>query len=227
MLYNAKEFYQTLSDNYSWRRLHTEPNKNVNARLIDKINITNNDAKKLILHLTNNNNNISKSNYEKHKSSYFYNDIDFKNYKQIIKRNATPIEKRIRKSPHKDENLYHIFSNEKIDRILNKKLKPTPFQKNQAKYILGKKTILIKQYLHNSSDIDGMVLQNIALPHVKKTTFHYFNNKNKIINPSFSMFKTFKKNSSLLKKKVGQYYFNSKNLEYTEKIIKRNQTTNN
>ena len=27
MLYNAKEFYQTLSDNYSWRRLHTEPNK--------------------------------------------------------------------------------------------------------------------------------------------------------------------------------------------------------
>ena len=227
MLYNAKEFYQTLSDNYSWRRLHTEPNKNINARLIDKIDITNNDAKKLILHLTNINNNIPKSNYEKHKSSLFYNDIDFKNYKQIIKRNATPIEKRIRKSPHKDENLYHIFSNEKIDKILNKKLKPTPFQKNQAKYILGKKTILIKQYLHNSSDIDGMVLQNISLPYVKKTTYHNFNITNSRNNPNFSLFKTFKKNSSLLKKRGGQYYFNLKNLEYTEKIIKRNQTTNN
>ena len=107
--------------------------------------------------------------------SLFYNDMNFKHYNQIIKRNSTPIEKRIKKVPHRDENLYHIFSNEKIDNILNKKLKPTPFQKYQAKNIFGKRAVLIKQYLHNSSDIDGMVLQNIALPHVKKTTFHYFN----------------------------------------------------
>ena len=227
MLYNAKELYQALSNNYSWRRLHTEPNKNVNARLIDKIDITNKDAKKLILNLTNINNNVPKSNYKKHKSSLFYNDMNFKSYNQIIKRHSTPIEKRIIKVSHRDENLYHILSNEKIDNILNKKLNPTPFQKNQAKYILGKKTILIKQYLHNSSDIDGMVLQNISLPYVKKTTYHNFNITNSRNNPNFSLFKTFKKNSSLLKKRGGQYYFNLKNLEYTEKIIKRNQTTNN
>ncbi len=227
MLYNAKELFQALSDNYSWRRLHTEPNKNRNSRLIDKIDITNKDAKKLILNLTNISNNIPKSNFEKHKNSLFYNDMNFKHYQQIIKRNSTPIEKRIKKVHHRDENLYHIFSNEKIDNILNKKLKPTPFQKNQAKYILGKKTILIKQYLHNSSDIDGMVLQNISLPYLKKTTYNNFNSRNKIINPSMSIFNTFKKNSSLLKKRGGQYYFNLKNLEYTEKIIKRNQTTNN
>ena len=64
MLYNGKELFQALSDNYSWRRLHTEPNKNRNSRLIDKIDITNKDAKKLILNLTNISNNIPKSNFE-------------------------------------------------------------------------------------------------------------------------------------------------------------------
>ena len=149
--------------------------------------------------------------------------MNFKHYQQIIKRNSTPIEKRIKKVHHRDENLYHIFSNEKIDNILNKKLKPTPFQKYQAKNIFGKRAVLIKQYLNNSSDIDGAVLKNISFPYISKRNKKNINSRN--IGIYFTDSNNYQNKTSLFKKKKGgQYYFNLKNIEYAEKIINRNKS---
>ena len=222
MLFNVKQYYDLLHENFSHRRLQTDSNISVNARLLDKIDTTNNTVNKLLFKISNNK--MTKYNIQKHKYSVFFNDINFTDYNKIIKdKDPIPIERKTIKLKKNDENLYHFHSQKKINYILNKKLKPTPFQKYQAKNIFGKRAVLIKQYLNNSSDIDGAVLKNISLPYLSKRNKKNMNSRN--IGIYFSDTNNYQNKTSLLKrKKGGQYYFNLKNIEYAEKIINKNKS---
>ena len=220
MLFNVKLYYDLLHENYSHRRLQTDSNISVNARLLDKIDTTNNTVNKLFLKISNNK---MTSNFQKNKYSVFFNDINFTDYNKIIKdKDAIPIERKTIRLKKNDENLYHFYSQKKINYILNKKLKPTPFQKYQAKNIFGKRAVLIKQYLNNSSDIDGAVLKNISLPYLSKRNKKNINSRN--IGIYFSDNNYQNKTSLFKRKKGGQYYFNLKNIEYAEKIINKNKS---
>ena len=54
MLFNVKLYYDLLHENYSHRRLQTDSNISVNARLLDKIDTTTNTVNKLFLKNSNN-----------------------------------------------------------------------------------------------------------------------------------------------------------------------------
>ena len=127
MLFNVKLYYDLLHENYSHRRLQTDSNISVNARLLDKIDTTNNTVNKLFLKISNNK---MTSNFQKNKYSVFFNDINFTDYDKVIKdKDAIPIERKTIRLKKNDENLYHFYSQKKINYILNKKLKTTHIQK--------------------------------------------------------------------------------------------------
>ena len=210
MFSNAKILFESLS-----RRLNTESNKN--ARLLEKIDTTSSAANQLF--------NLTTIDYsepginEKHKITY--NEIIYDSLNDLDSTNAVPIEKRstnIVKKKKKYENLYYITSEEQRYAIFTRKLKPTPFQKNQSKYLLSKRNILIKQFLNRTSDIDGTILKNISLPSINKN--------NKSVNEYANVNLTYNKKNKVrttLNKKIqnAQMYYNSKNIENTENLIRR------
>ena len=215
MFSNAKILFEGLTESLTWRRLNTESNKN--ARLLEKIDTTSSAANQLF--------NLTTIDYsepginEKHKITY--NEIIYDSLNDLDSTNAVPIEKRstnIVKKKKKYENLYYITSEEQRYAIFTRKLKPTPFQKNQSKYLLSKRNILIKQFLNRTSDIDGTILQNVSLPNINKN--------NKSMNDAANVNLTYnnKKNKvrTTINKQIKnvQMYYNSKNIEYTENLIK-------
>ena len=123
--------------------------------------------------------------------------------------------------------------------IYNRKLKPTPFQRNRAKNVFEKRAVLINQYLHSTSDIDNLILKSTS-DSPKNRNEHYFNinnlksgfftsrNKNEIErNNSNEICLSYrdkndkeKRSDRILKKFKAQNYFNAINLKRTEKIIK-------
>ena len=215
MFSNAKILFEGLTESLLWRRINSQSK---NARLLDKIDTTSTAANQLF--------SLTTINYtepeidEREKDTY--NEIINDSFNEFESTNAIPIEKKsinIVKKKKKYENLYYITSEEKRGAIFTRKLKPTPFQKNQTKYLLGKRNILIKQFLNRTSDIDGTILQNISLPNKKKN--------NKLINDTANVNLTYnnkksKVRTNLNKKiKAAQMYYNSKNIEYTENLIKK------
>ena len=215
MFSNAKILFEGLTESLLWRRINAQSK---NARLLDKIDTTSTAANQLFSLTTINY--TEPENDEREKETY--NEIINDSFNDLESTKAIPIEKKsfnIVKKKKKYENLYYITSEEKRGAIFTRKLKPTPFQKNQTKYLLGKRNILIKQFLNRTSDIDGTILQNISLPNKKKN--------NKLINDTANVNLTYnnKKNkvrTNLNKKiKAAQMYYNSKNIEYTENLIKK------
>ena len=215
MFSNAKILFEGLTESLLWRRINAQSK---NARLLDKIDTTSTAANQLFSLTTINY--TEPENDEREKETY--NEIINDSFNDLESTKAIPIEKKsfnIVKKKKKYENLYYITSEEKRGAIFTRKLKPTPFQKNQTKYLLGKRNILIKQFLNRTSDIDGTILQNISLPNKNKN--------NKLINDSANVNLTYnnKKNkvrTNLNKKiKAAQMYYNSKNIEYTENLIKK------
>ncbi len=215
MFSNAKILFEGLTESLLWRRINAQSK---NARLLDKIDTTSTAANQLFSLTTINY--TEPENDEREKETY--NEIINDSFNDLESTKAIPIEKKsfnIVKKKKKYENLYYITSEEKRGAIFTRKLKPTPFQKNQTKYLLGKRNILIKQFLNRTSDIDGTILQNISLPNKKKN--------NKLINDTSNVNLTYnnKKNkvrTNLNKKiKAAQMYYNSKNIEYTENLIKK------
>ena len=215
MFSNAKILFESLSESLSWRRLNTESNKN--ARLLDKIDTTSSAANQFF--------NLTTINYSdpgnNEKQKVNFNEVTYDSFNDLDSTNAIPIEKKsfnIVKKKKKYENLYYITSEEKRYAIFTRKLKPTPFQKNQTKYLLGKRNILIKQFLNRTSDIDGTILQNVSLPNINKN--------NKSMNDAANVNLTYnnKKNKvrTTINKQIKnvQMYYNSKNIEYTENLIK-------
>ena len=238
MLFNANHLYEGISKNYSWQRMQSQPN--FNQRLIDKIDTTNHNVTNFFLKLSKFNKKVTKSNYYKNKEKVFYDDMNFKNYHELLMLKSTPIEKKKKKAKKKkDENLYRIMSAERRNYIYNRKLKPTPFQRNRAKNIFEKRIILINQYLHSTSDIDNLILKSTS-DSPKNRNEHYFNinnlksgfftsrNKNEIErNNSNEICLSYrdkndkeKRSDRILKKFKAQNYFNAINLKRTEKIIK-------
>ena len=161
MLFNPNHLYEGISRNYSFRSMGSEPN--INARLIDKIDTTNNSVSEFFLKLSKFNKKVPRSNFSKKRDTVFYDDMDFKHYHELLMLKSTPIEENKRKIKKKgDENLYRVMSAERRKYIYNRKLKPTPFQKNRAKYIFEKRAVLINQYLHFTSDIDNLMLKSVS-----------------------------------------------------------------
>ena len=129
--------------------------------------------------------------------------------------------------------------------IYNRKLKPTPFQRNRARYVFEKRAVLINQYLHSTSDIDNLILRSTS-DSPRKRNENYFNinnvksgfftsrNRNDIeINNNNEICLSYrdkndkgKRSEKILKKFKAQNYFNSINLKRTEKIIKNQQLDN-
>ena len=214
MFSNAKILFEGLTESLLWRRINAQSK---NARLLDKIDTTSTAANQLFSLTTINY--TEPENDEREKETY--NEIINDSFNDLESTKAIPIEKKsfnIVKKKKKYENLYYITSEEKRGAIFTRKLKPTPFQKNQTKYLLGKRNILIKQFLNRTSDIDGTILQNVSLPNINKN--------NKSMNDAANVNLTYnnKKNkvrTNLNKKiKAAQMYYNSKNIEYTENLIK-------
>ena len=189
MFSNAKILFEGLTESLLWRRINAQSK---NARLLDKIDTTSTAANQLFSLTTINY--TEPENDEREKETH--NEIINDSFNDLESTKAIPIEKKS----------FNI-------------VKPTPFQKNQTKYLLGKRNILIKQFLNRTSDIDGTILQNISLPNKNKN--------NKLINDSANVNLTYnnKKNkvrTNLNKKiKAAQMYYNSKNIEYTENLIKK------
>ena len=215
MFSNAKILFEGLTESLLWRRINAQSK---NARLLDKIDTTSTAANQLFSLTTINY--TEPENDEREKETY--NEIINDSFNDLESTKAIPIEKKsfnIVKKKKKYENLYYITSEEKRGAIFTRKLKPTPFQKNQTKYLLGKRNILIKQFLNRTSDIDGTILQNISLPNKNKN--------NKLINDSANVNLTYnnKKNKvrTTINKQIKnvQMYYNSKNIEYTENLIKK------
>ena len=214
MFSNAKILFEGLTESLLWRRINAQSK---NARLLDKIDTTSTAANQLFSLTTINY--TEPENDEREKETY--NEIINDSFNDLESTKAIPIEKKsfnIVKKKKKYENLYYITSEEKRGAIFTRKLKPTPFQKNQTKYLLGKRNILIKQFLNRTSDIDGTILQNISLPNKKN---------NKLINDTANVNLTYnnKKNKvrTTINKQIKnvQMYYNSKNIEYTENLIKK------
>ncbi len=238
MLFNPNHLYEGISKNYSWRRMQSQPN--INQKLIDKIDTTNNTVTNFFLKLSKFNKKVPKSNYYKNKETVFYDDMDFKHYHELLMLKSTPIEKKKKKAKKKkDENLYRVMSAERRKFIYNRKLKPTPFQRNRARYVFEKRAVLINQYLHSTSDIDNLILRSTS-DSPRKRNENYFNinnvksgfftsrNRNDIeINNNNEICLSYrdkndkgKRSEKILKKFKAQNYFNSINLKRTEKIIK-------
>ena len=238
MLFNPNHLYEGISKNYSWRTMQSQPN--FDQRLIDKIDTTNPTVTNFFLKLSKFNKKVPKSNYYKNRDTIFYDDMDFKHYHELLMLKSTPIEKKKKKAKKKkDENLYRVMSAERRKFIYNRKLKPTPFQRNRAKNVFEKRAVLINQYLHSTSDIDNLILRSTS-DSPKKRNENYFNinnlksgfftsrNKNEIErNNSNEICLSYrdkndkgKRNEKILKKFKAQNYFNSINLKRTEKIIK-------
>ena len=238
MLFNPNHLYEGISKNYSWRRMQSQPN--INQKLIDKIDTTNNTVTNFFLKLSKFNKKVPKSNYYKNKETVFYDDMDFKHYHELLMLKSTPIEKKKKKAKKKkDENLYRVMSAERRKFIYNRKLKPTPFQRNRARYVFEKRAVLINQYLHSTSDIDNLILRSTS-DSPRKRNENYLNinnvksgfftsrNRNDIeINNNNEICLSYrdkndkgKRSEKILKKFKAQNYFNSINLKRTEKIIK-------
>ncbi len=238
MLFNPNHLYEGISKNYLWRRMQSQPN--INQKLIDKIDTTNNTVTNFFLKLSKFNKKVPKSNYYKNKETVFYDDMDFKHYHELLMLKSTPIEKKKKKAKKKkDENLYRVMSAERRKFIYNRKLKPTPFQRNRARYVFEKRAVLINQYLHSTSDIDNLILRSTS-DSPRKRNENYFNinnvksgfftsrNRNDIeINNNNEICLSYrdkndkgKRSEKILKKFKAQNYFNSINLKRTEKIIK-------
>ena len=244
MLFNPNHLYEGISKNYSWRTMQSQPN--FDQRLIDKIDTTNPTVTNFFLKLSKFNKKVPKSNYYKNRDTIFYDDMDFKHYHELLMLKSTPIEKKKKKNKKKkDENLYRVMSAERRKFIYNRKLKPTPFQRNRAKNVFEKRAVLINQYLHSTSDIDNLILRSTS-DSPKKRNENYFNinnlksgfftsrNKNEIeTNNNNEICLSYrdkndkgKRNEKILKKFKAQNYFNSINLKRTEKIIKNQQLDN-
>ena len=237
MLFNPNHLYEGISKNYSWRRMQSQPN--INQKLIDKIDTTNNTVTNFFLKLSKFNKKVPKSNYYKNKETVFYDDMDFKHYHELLMLKSTPIEKKKKKTKKKDENLYRVMSAERRKFIYNRKLKPTPFQRNRARYVFEKRAVLINQYLHSTSDIDNLILRSTS-DSPRKRNENYFNinnvksgfftsrnrndietnNNNEICLSYRDKNDKGKRSEKILKKFKAQNYFNSINLKRTEKIIK-------
>lgn len=244
MLFNPNHLYEGISKNYSWRTMQSQPN--FDQRLIDKIDTTNPTVTNFFLKLSKFNKKVPKSNYYKNRDTIFYDDMDFKHYHELLMLKSTPIEEKKKKNKKKkDENLYRVMSAERRKFIYNRKLKPTPFQRNRAKNVFEKRAVLINQYLHSTSDIDNLILRSTS-DSPKKRNENYFNinnlksgfftsrNKNEIeTNNNNEICLSYrdkndkgKRNEKILKKFKAQNYFNSINLKRTEKIIKNQQLDN-
>ena len=244
MLFNPNHLYEGISKNYSWRTMQSQPN--YDQRLIDKIDTTNPTVTNFFLKLSKFNKKVPKSNYYKNRDTIFYDDMDFKHYHELLMLKSTPIEEKKKKNKKKkDENLYRVMSAERRKFIYNRKLKPTPFQRNRAKNVFEKRAVLINQYLHSTSDIDNLILRSTS-DSPKKRNENYFNinnlksgfftsrNKNEIeTNNNNEICLSYrdkndkgKRNEKILKKFKAQNYFNSINLKRTEKIIKNQQLDN-
>ena len=244
MLFNPNHLYEGISKNYSWRTMQSQPN--FDQRLIDKIDTTNPTVTNFFLKLSKFNKKVPKSNYYKNRDTIFYDDMDFKHYHELLMLKSTPIEEKKKKNKKKkEENLYRVMSAERRKFIYNRKLKPTPFQRNRAKNVFEKRAVLINQYLHSTSDIDNLILRSTS-DSPKKRNENYFNinnlksgfftsrNKNEIeTNNNNEICLSYrdkndkgKRNEKILKKFKAQNYFNSINLKRTEKIIKNQQLDN-
>ena len=193
MLFNAKLLYEAIAESYSIRRIQTE--RNAKSRLLDRIDTTENQF-------------FSLTSYNDSNNKYEYYDP--------LKTDNSFKQSPFKKKKKQYENLYYITSEEQRRAIFSRQLKPTPFQRNQAKSNFIKRTVLIKQFLNDTSDIDGTILQNISLPYVKankksneEKSFHFNRKKNK---NKITLNKTTKR---------ANLFLNLKNLEYHENIMRK------
>ena len=242
MYFNPNFLFEGISKNYSRRLMQSEPN--MNARLIDKIDTTSNIANNFLLKLSKFNKKIPRSNYSRNNPSLYFNETDFKDYNELLMLRSIPIEENKKKKKKGDENLYRIMSAERRKYIYSRKLKPTPFQKNRAKFIFEKRAVLINQFLYSTSDIDNLILKSTSsLSSLKLENKDFsFNGKNNSKEKGLLTYrcksdenlKNFSKEVCLsyrdrndnqkihkYKPKIkAQNYYNKRNLQKAEKIIR-------
>ena len=165
-MYNSKILIEMISKAFKKKKENKPKNSLfLTQKILDKIEIKSPSRKQsaFVIKIENYNdvNNSINNNNQNKKIKVFYNDMNFKDIKELITENATPIEKKIftYNQRHFGKKYSKIFDIKINKDIFHKKLKPTPFENSRNKSNNFRNNVLLKQFLYKNNNLSNYVIK--------------------------------------------------------------------
>ena len=251
-MYNSKILIEMLSKKLKKKESKPKNSIFLTQKILDKldVNIPSRKQSAFVIKIEDYNDvNKTSNNYDNRnkKIKVFYNDMDFKDMKELITENSIPIEKKIftYNQRHFGKKYSKIFDIKINKDIFHKKLKPTPFENSRNKSNNFRNNVLLKQYLNKKNDLSNFVIkpfktiqplitETISSSHSRYdtnesyrnlTTRNFYSNRSINKNNIKDIIKNNKKNKiNKSKKKIfflrPQCYFNLLNIKKIQNNIK-------